>query len=154
MKILIVIIIQQTLTNGFEDNVIHKLKQSLINKVRKEGNINIPKTIENELTVKDYFYSDPKSREELTPVAKFIENPTSYCRSFHTCDECYRSLWFSCGWCHMYGCTYQAERLCYYAKSKKDIKDKNDLSALCSSIKHQGSIIVPAGMRQYYTREK
>lgn len=82
---------------------------------------------------------------------KLIEDPTGYCRSFRTCFDCSKSIWYPCGWCHNYGCTDQPEKLCTFAMSKFDLVDTNttdDLAPVCPYIEHRGSILIPAGVRQ------
>ena len=75
-----------------------------------------------------------------------IKDPGSYCRTFDTCYECVKSVWFPCGWCHDFGCTDNPEHHCPFAETEaKRFNITGELKA-CPYIGHQGSILVPEGL--------
>ncbi|CAH0400176.1 unnamed protein product [Chilo suppressalis] len=103
-------------------------------------------TVGDKRRLQDYLNSFTNLAD--TPVDRIIETPTSYCRSFRTCSDCFRSTWYPCGWCHDYGCTNQPEIFCPDAVKRSDLKDLTDLEDFCPRIHHKGSILVHAGVRQ------
>lgn len=94
--------------------------------------------------IKNYLQSMHHYSDDQSPR---MRDPSSYCRSFRTCYECVKSMWFPCGWCHNYGCTDNPEKLCPYAET---VAEKSNLTGevkACPHIYHDGPITVPAGVR-------
>lgn len=106
-------------------------------------------SIEDKKKILNYLKSFTSPRKETAQQIKILENPSKYCKSFRSCKECARSKWYPCGWCHNYGCTHQPDKLCTYAMTRMDVANTTteELKKLCPYIEHQGSILIPAGIR-------
>lgn len=135
-----VFIILLVLSNMYE--VITKKYPNRKSKIISDGNIRLKP--EDVSRIRAFLQSVDRYDDDSTR----IKDPSEYCRSFHNCFECVKSMWFPCGWCHETGCTENTEKKC--PLSIKDAKRFNttEKKNACPRLLHDGPLLVPAGVHK------
>lgn len=122
------------------------LSNTLISSVQCESAIlnNDTKIVISEYVIQDSINSNETKLNESFVDAKIDLNPNEYCRKIKTCAECVKTTLYKCEWCHDYGCTDDALKLCPRAVKRFQNLKSTDL---CPSIKYNDKIIIPYGIK-------
>lgn len=140
-EILTILLAAKLLKTDHLDNEPLLTESFKVNDMADDENIDDRFTSEERVKLKA-FLKYVKSDNELE--TSIMRDAATYCRSFKSCEDCVRTSWYSCGWCHNFGCTHNPEVLCPLAGNRLEKPNYTDVK-VCPSISHDGPILIAAG---------